>query len=195
MLENSFEKIKARVVLKLKDLDPRLAYHDIAHTLDVLKQVEDIARQEGVTDERIIYLLRVAALYHDTGFLYCYQGHEEEGCRIFREDAKDYDVSENEIQFIEKLIMATLLSNTPHPQYEEMIRDADLDYLGRKDFEEISNRLRQEWLVFEIVGSQKEWESKQLSFLKKHHYYTRSSVDRREAVKQENIRQLANSTE
>ncbi|WP_431309052.1 HD domain-containing protein, partial [Halalkalibacter lacteus] len=53
----------------LSKLPPHLTYHSIDHTFDVLKQSERIARAENSFPEEDIFLLKVAALYHDTGFL------------------------------------------------------------------------------------------------------------------------------
>jgi len=40
---------------------------------------------------------------------------------------------ESRIQKIERLIMATVLFSTPNDKLEQIIQDADLDNLGRKD--------------------------------------------------------------
>src|SRR5688500_9802124 len=109
----SFEAIRAFVVEKLEHLSPDLTYHNLEHTLDVVVQSERIAKAEGVTDEHQLYLLKVAALYHDTGFLRTYSKHEEESCVIFLEDASLFGFSYEERELITKLIMATKLPQTP----------------------------------------------------------------------------------
>src|SRR5688572_7871887 len=106
----SFEIIKENLIDKLKDLDPRLSYHNVQHTLDVVSQAERIAVTENITDERELYLLKIAALYHDSGFLKIYDGHEEVSCAIFLEDARDFDLSEDEKELIRELIMVTKIT-------------------------------------------------------------------------------------
>lgn len=182
----SFDTIKQNLVTKLKDLDPRLRYHNVTHTLDVLRQAERIAREENIHDERKLYLLKIAALYHDSGFLTIYDGHEEVGCSIFLQDSVDFDLTEDEKKVVQGLIMATKITNEPDTALEKILRDADLDYLGRRDFDEISNRLKAELFSFGFIADDNEWDARQLSFLKKHRYHTHSSKTLREPVKQKN---------
>ena len=182
----SFEIIKENLISKLKDLDSRLSYHNIQHTLDVIEQAERIALNERITSERELYLLKIAALYHDSGFLHIYNGHEEVSCSIFQEDAKNFALSEDEKKLIRDLIMVTKITSVPHTKLEKILRDADLDYLGRPDFDEISNRLKKELLHYNLIENEHEWDIKQLAFLKKHRYHTKTSQDLREPVKQKN---------
>jgi uncharacterized protein len=189
-MTQKFQTVKNELIKKLKDLDPRLSYHTINHTLDVLKQAERIAKEEKIEDERDLYLLKLAALYHDSGFLEVYDGHEEMSCKIILMDADHLSINENELQFIQKLIMATKLSNKPHTHLEKILRDADLDYLGRTDFLEIAALLKKELFAYKIITDTSEWNERQLKFLKQHHYYTKSSQKLREPVKQANYQTL-----
>ncbi|MEP6846644.1 MAG: HD domain-containing protein, partial [Panacibacter sp.] len=85
MIAAGFEKIKHKVLKQLEEhLPADLTYHNAAHTADVLQQVQRIAEWEGITGEQELMLLKIAALFHDIGFLTVYQNHEEEGCFIMR---------------------------------------------------------------------------------------------------------------
>ena len=46
-------------------------YHNYGHTLYVLEKVKEIGKQENCT-ARELELLAVAALWHDTGYIYTY---------------------------------------------------------------------------------------------------------------------------
>ena len=86
MTDSGFLKLKSGMLKLLRtDLDPRLTYHNPEHTEDVLQHVERIAAAENITDKRLLHLMRIAALFHDTGFLRTYKGHEEVSCIIMRE--------------------------------------------------------------------------------------------------------------
>ena len=62
------------MIAKLKNgLSKELTYHSLEHTLDVYEQAQNIAREEKITDVEKLYLLKVAALYHDSGFLHIYK--------------------------------------------------------------------------------------------------------------------------
>jgi len=50
-VSNLFTTIQQPILLRLeRELDPRLGYHNLLHTLDVMKQTEIIAKQEGIND-------------------------------------------------------------------------------------------------------------------------------------------------
>lgn len=185
-----YDSIHYSVIGKLKGLDSHFTYHNLAHTLDVVEQCERIANEEGVENSRNVFLLKVAALYHDTGFLVTYANHEEASCKIFLEESAEYDFSDEEKAFVTRLIMATKLPQTPKDVYERIICDADLDYLGRPDFFSIGDGLRKEFLHFGIVKSNEQWEALQIKFLTSHFYHTETSKRIREEAKQKNLTQL-----
>lgn len=188
--QKTFDSIRTHVCEKLKGLNEHLTYHNLEHTLDVLRQSERIAREEGIHDEYKIYLLKVAAMYHDTGFLVTYSNHEKASCEIFRTDAALFDFTAEEQAFIIRLIMATKLPQTPVDIFESVICDADLDYLGRPDFFRIGDGLRKEFLHFGIVSSDAAWDQLQMKFLASHYYHTDSCRNSREGQKQNHIAQL-----
>lgn len=178
-----FDSIKQPILSRLeKELDPRLGYHNLAHTLDVLEQSQTIARQEGIHDEHKLLLLKTAALFHDSGFLFVYKGHEEKGCEIVSEDLKDV-FSEKDLQTICGMIMATKIPQSPNNLLEQIICDADLDYLGRKDFEPISRNLYKEFITFKIIPDNIVWDHIQIKFFESHRYFTKTAIEKRDKVK------------
>ena len=190
MSENAFEKIQTNLLAKLKGLDPNLTYHSVNHTLDVVEQAGRIAAEEGITDERDLLLLKVASLYHDSGFLETYKEHEKKSCLIFLNDTTGLNLNDEEKKIIQGLIMATKIPQEPKTHMERIICDADLDYLGRSDFFEIGDTLRKEFISYNIVANDEEWEKLQLKFLQNHTYHTRASQTQREPGKQQNYSRL-----
>ena len=90
LVPDLFTSIKQPILSRLEDeLDSRLGYHNIAHTLDVLEQAEVIAIQEKVTDKHDVLLLKTAAIFHDSGFLFVYKNHEEKSCEIASESLRN----------------------------------------------------------------------------------------------------------
>jgi hypothetical protein len=65
--------------------------------------------------------------------------------------------------------------------------DADLDYLGRDDFEVISDRLRQELRKMGKITSDRTWDEIQVVFLKQHRYFSATSIANRQTKKEENL--------
>jgi uncharacterized protein len=186
--------IRNHVVLLLeKGLSPLLTYHNVDHTLDVAKQCMRIAEGEGITDAQQLLELEIAALYHDTGFLYVYKNHEERGCTMAREELPEFGLDKAAIENICSIIMATKVPQTPASHLQQIICDADLDYLGRGDFFTIAAQLQTELLQYRLVNSLKEWEKIQWSFLQSHHYFTQTSKKERAPVKLRNMQQIADN--
>ena len=190
MPELAFEKIRTNVVDKLKKLDPHLTYHSIDHTLDVVNQAQRIAAEEGITDERDLFLLKVAALYHDSGFLETYKDHEKISYDIFLRDASGSEFTEDDKNIIRGLILSTKIPQQPKTHMEKIICDADLDYLGRSDFLQIGDALRREFTFYKVVSNDQEWEKLQLNFLQNHKYHTKTSQKQREPVKHQHYSKL-----
>jgi len=178
-----FTSIKQPILSRLEnELDPRLGYHNITHTLDVLEQAEILAKQEKVTGKHDLLLLKTAAVFHDSGFLFVYKNHEEKGCEIASETLKNI-FSKNDIKKVCGMIMATKIPQTPNTLLEQIICDADLDYLGRNDFEPISRNLYKEFIIFKIIPEEIIWDHIQIKFFESHHYFTGSSISKRNGEK------------
>ena len=186
-----YNTIYLHVIAKLQnELSPRFTYHSIHHTLDVLEQVQQIAAREGINDEQNLFLLKVAALYHDIGFLFVYAGHEEKGCELARKELPAFRLTSPQIEKICGMIIATKIPQSPKNKMEEIICDADLDYLGRNDFDPISNNLYKEFLDIGFVKDHNDWMQKQISFFEQHHYFTGSSQQLRQPKKTEQLVKL-----
>ena len=191
MTEPEFLLLKSEILQLLEDkLDPRLTYHCKGHTADVLRQSERIAKEEGITDERLLLLIKVAALFHDTGFLYTYKDHEQRSCKIMVERIGSAEFDGHEIEMMANMILATKVPQSPATLPEMILCDADLDYLGRNDFDKISGELKEEFLTFGIVKDDDAWDSLQVKFFEQHHYFTSSSVADRDPVKMKHLKNL-----
>ncbi len=193
MTEKDLQNAEVCVRGKLKNLDPSLTYHCLNHTFDVLHQCLRIAAAEGITSEHDLKNLRMAALYHDTGFLETYKNHERKGCEIFLQDTKGMHLSEEDNEIIQGLIMSTKLPQEPRTLLQRIICDADLDYLGRDDFFPIADNLRKEFLHYNVVANDEEWHQLQLNFLTNHSYHTASSAKLRDPEKQKHLLKIMNA--
>lgn len=161
-----------------RHLNKDLYYHSIEHTKDVVRAVERIALLENVTDEGL-FLLKSAATYHDAGFIEQYDKNEPVGARLADEILPKYGYTENHIEIIKEMIFVTMIPHQPKNHLEEIICDADLDYLGREDFHEISDKLKRELIEHGKISSDKEWDEIQVKFLSSHKYFTKTSIETR----------------
>jgi ligand-binding sensor domain-containing protein/class 3 adenylate cyclase/predicted metal-dependent HD superfamily phosphohydrolase len=177
-----------------EQLSPKLHYHSITHTKDVVKSVERLALLEGVTDEGL-FLLKSAATYHDAGFIESYDSNEVIGARLAAEILPNYGYSQEHIQIIKELIYVTEIPHKPKNHLEEIMCDADLDYLGRDDFHEIADKLRVELREFGKINSDRKWDEIQVSFLTNHKYFTKTAIETRDARKQKHLQEIKDRLE
>lgn len=180
-----------RHIMKIleKKLSPKLHYHSISHTKDVCRAVERLALLEGVTDEGL-FLLKSAATYHDAGFVESYEKNEPVGARMAGEILPKYGYTEENIEEIRRLIYVTQIPHQPTTKLEEIMCDADLDYLGRDDFHEISDKLRLELREHGKIGSDRKWDEIQVSFLTMHQYFTDTAKSTRQSKKEQNLQDV-----
>lgn len=153
------------------ELSEQLSYHGISHTLDVLHVCNLYIRREKLNREKA-KLLRIGALCHDIGYTVSDENHEEESAELAATLMTQYGFSKNQISTVKGLILATKIPQSPKTSLEKILCDADLDYLGRKDYYEISNKLYQELKTFKLISNKEEWKEIQISFLENHKYHT-----------------------
>ena len=180
-----FNDAKKFILKKLKkELPKHLSYHSVEHITDVYKSAKAIAKHEKVKGDDLKLLL-TAALFHDSGFLQGQKEHEALSCSIAKEYLPGYDYTEEQINKICGMIMATKIPQSPKNLLEEIICDADLDYLGRNDFFIIGDRLFSELRMYGMINDEMDWSRLQVRFLETHHYFTKTSIKLRKEKKDE----------
>lgn len=186
----NYRAAKAYVINKLdRELSPKLTYHGKHHTLDVLNVVEELCEKEGVSSQDRL-LVKTAALYHDAGFTITHIEHEKLGCQIARNSLHRFDYSPEDVEKICGMIMATKIPQSPNTHLEAIICDADLDYLGRSDFQKIARTLFWELKAYDILQSEEAWNRVQVNFIGSHHFFTPTNKARREARKRAHLEEL-----
>jgi class 3 adenylate cyclase len=176
------------------ELPEYLYYHNYKHTIDVVNQAELIGYGERVSDEEIL-LLKTAGLFHDAGHTISYQNHEYYGCQMAKEMLPKYNYTEDQIDKICEIIMATEMPPKPQSLLQRIICDSDLDYLGRVDFIPVSNTLYDELKAQNKMGSLNDWNKIQVKFLTSHQYYTETANKLREVNKEKQIERIKNTIE
>ena len=186
-----FEDFKDRMFSMYEQkLPKKYYYHNLNHMKDVVEQVENIGRAEGINDEDM-HILKTAALLHDAGFMQTYKDHEHAGMELARQMLPNEGYSQEQIDRICRLIECTILTEEPQNLLERIIRDADLDYLGRDDYFPISQELYKELLEMNLIKENDfEWCHGQITFLQEHTYYTDYSRKVRNPVKVKHIQCL-----
>ena len=171
------------------ELTGTMYYHNPVHVMDVYHAAEMIGKLEGIS-ERDMELLKVAVLFHDSGYMISTDDHEERSCDIARSYLPEAGFSSHEIDIICGLIMATRVPQLPENHLEQIICDADLDYLGRDDFFTTGHNIFLEFQSRNMVTSERDWNELQVKFLTAHHYFTETSKKLRGAQKEKHVQMI-----
>ena len=92
-----------------------------------------------------------------------------------------------QIDVVTEIIGATRLPQSPRSILGQLMADADLDVLGRRDFAVKNDALRLELARFGDVVDPERWCVEQLEFLRGHTYFTTVANELRGRGKQANI--------
>lgn len=188
-MENNkiLEKAKRYVNKLLVPLEKHY-YHSYNHAVEVMERAMYLWEKEGIKKEDL-EMLGLAWLFHDTGFLIQYDDNEQISSKIAQNYLKSILYPEEKIKLVERMILATIPEyKTPIDIYEKIIKDADMDNLGRKDFFEKSNSLKKE---IEIIKNIKirdpEWNHWLVELLREHQYEAFTQKKERDGKKHENL--------
>lgn len=186
-----YRAAKFYILARLRtELSDKLLYHGLHHTLDVLSAAKSLCESEGVRGHSRA-LVKTAALFHDAGFVHDrHAGHEYEGCLIARTALPGFGYSSDDIETVCGMIMATKIPQSPTNLLEQIICDADLDYLGRADFFRIGDSLFRELSAYGLLQGEQSWNRLQVNFLGAHHFHTKTNRALREPVKQQYLNEL-----
>ncbi|HPE76318.1 MAG TPA: HD domain-containing protein [Draconibacterium sp.] len=183
-------KLKRFIINKLQsELSDKLTYHGVQHTLHVLKMCNKYIKRMHI-EAHDAYLLRTAALLHDTGFIWDFDNHENASINYTAKLLPDWNYSDHEINLIIDMINATKKPQLTSNILEEILADSDLDYLGTNYFYKVGNKLYKELLAYNKISTEEEWDKIQVQFLRDHHYHTPFAQKYREPVKQKHLNEI-----
>ncbi len=171
---------------KTKDL----VYHDILHTTDVVKAAEKIGLGTNLNSEEMEILL-ISAWFHDTGYTIDREEHESASAEIASSYLNMNNYPPTKIEKVKSCILSTKLPQNPKNNVEQVLCDADLQHLARKNFIE-----RSEWLKVEeekVTGnliSEIDWFNNSLNFISNHNFFTHYAKEKYSERKRENIVKL-----
>jgi len=110
---NLIEEAENFVCKLLKDkLSVLYFYHDCNHTLEVVTAVQELSKKEELSPLESEILL-VAAWFHDTGYIYGCENHENHSIDIVSDFLKEKDKSDEYIQQVSSIIKATIFDYVP----------------------------------------------------------------------------------
>lgn len=169
-------------------LAPYLSYHCYEHIIDVANVCDKYITLYNIPDD-MAKLIRIAAISHDFGYTVSPIDHEERSITLIEPLLKPVLTTE-EIALVNGMIRATKVPQQPKTFYDKILADADLDYLGRHDYDTLSENLHQEFLHFGVVKTEREWLDLQIKFLESHHYHTLFGKWNRRKLKMKKLKEL-----
>lgn len=193
-MDTTYRALHKHVIETLTNqLPDHLTYHSVLHTEYVLEKVIYIGKKEAVS-KADLRLLKIAALYHDIGFIKTHIDHEDRSCEMAHKDLRLFKFSEDDINIICGMIAATKIPQQPKTHLEAILADADLEYLGTKHFTHVSELLYDELKHYNKNLTRLEWKDFQIDFMSNHHYHTKFCRQYKSHRKQKNLEHLYNFT-
>jgi len=190
-MENLVQKAEQFVVTYLNDhLNSNFVYHNLAHTQRVVEKIEELTAESSLSEIDKEHLL-VAAWFHDTGFTKTIEGHEVESAAIAKSFLESNGVTEEHIEAIAKLILATVMESEPKTELEGIIRDADSAHIASKNYDDYAALLRKEWeLTLGKTYKKLDWVEENIAFLTNHSFYSTLATSKWEKRKAKNLATL-----
>ncbi|MFZ1333431.1 MAG: HD domain-containing protein, partial [Flavobacteriales bacterium] len=173
-----------------QNMPEHMVFHDLEHTLSVARAAIGIGVGMRLTTEELAEL-ECAALFHDTGYAWAYEGHEEHSADLAEQYLTKKAVDKRIIARIRSLIMATKYTASARTVLQKVMRDADSAKAGQIDFAEKSEQLR---LELEVIRKKKltaeAWINENLNYLEAHRFLTVFAKERYGQQKRLNLEVL-----
>jgi predicted metal-dependent HD superfamily phosphohydrolase len=195
-METLVKDIKDYVFSLLQEkLPATIIYHTYSHTHRVVAKIEELIIGEGVA-EHDANLLRIAAWFHDVGYIDTIKGHEEKSV-TYAKAYLDKKLSADDLSCVSALILSTKLEEKPKTHLQKIIKDADCSHVAAKSAEEISELLLQEFKACGVAQySAVEWNKENVKFYTEYHqFYTDYALEHWQPRKQKNLLKLYKAIE
>lgn len=189
------QKAENFVLSLLKEKLPnQYIYHNISHTKRVVDFIREISEFEKIA-KKDIQILELAGWFHDVGYINGNDDHEINSAKIAHDFLEKEKTSSATIEKVKKCILITTNTEEPKNIFEKIILDADCGHLGNKNYSEVSELLREEWI---LLGNDPltdiEWIENNIDFFtRRHQYYTDYAINNWQATKDKNLAQLYKS--
>lgn len=170
--------------------NPRLSYHNIEHTRNVVRCVDEICQYYGISDKNC-QIVKIAAWFHDVGHIISgtYE-HERKSVSAMKLFLLCSNIGETTISEIAGCIMSTKLPSNPENLLQKILCDADTYHLGTEEFwqSDLAIKSELERTTGSIIDG---WDKKTLFFLESHQYFTDYCKNLLTQGKMENIMRLS----
>ncbi len=184
-------------VIKLQDIEeavvkmfedtapPDLYFHNAAHVKNICSQVDLISTAEKLPEEEYVDL-KLAAIFLLTGYLTDYGNPMEGSIRHAEEIIPAYGFPVENISRVDRIIRNSYM-NTPDTFSDQILHDSRFDYLGRVDYQKLTDRLYRELTEYGNHVEHKEWIETQKKLLRGHQFMTKTGKLLRSVLAEDQI--------
>ena len=172
-----------------EDTNQNFYFHNIDFTNKIKKRIDDIGKNENISNEDLL-LLKTAALFYNLGFILNYNEPEKSACDYAKQVLTGFGYSVKQTTLICNLILSAHYPFSPKNLPEEVFCDAVLEYLGNNDYKEISMKLYQEFKEHNKINSLAEWKVHQTTLIGEHEFYTPTARNARHVDKNEQLKKV-----
>jgi HD superfamily phosphodiesterase len=158
--------------LLAEKLPGNIIFHNLDHSLMVKKYAETIGDQEGLNSDEM-NILRICALFHNTGYVNSYKNYCEESVSIASAFLAEHKVDQQTIDHISDIIRAGSQPQNSKDKISEVLCDAEMMYIASENSIEQFDRLYEETaLVKQKPVKRPVFERKLLGLFSTHSYFT-----------------------
>ena len=168
------------------NLPPDCTYHNAQHTLEVCNAVMEFT-QHGDWPPEEYAALRIAAIFHDFGYLTAPEANEALALPYIKKFAADGAIDDRVVERAHELILETVYPYCPITPAGELLCDADIEYIGRDCFMERAGMFRRELQLQGLEYDDVTWWNMEMDFLLRNKFFTPVCRQLREAGRQKNI--------
>jgi predicted metal-dependent HD superfamily phosphohydrolase len=173
LLKNTLTAVQEFVPGFLEDnLSASLVFHNVDHTVDVVRASKEIGIQSKLTPEQF-NVVQIAAWFHDCGYTDIYTGHETLSKQIARDFLISKSYPDELIEIVSGCIEATRYPQEPKTLEAKVVCDADLYHFTKPDYHNYEESLRNELAVyFKKEYTDEEWAKTNCEMMITHCYFT-----------------------
>jgi adenylate cyclase len=160
------------IIIKLFDEEapPNLYFHNSALVKNVCNIVELLSTAERLPDEDFINL-KLASVFLFTGFISDYEKPMEASLRLVEEILPEFGFSNENVDLTSKIIRSSF-NEQNDTLVSKILHDAKYDYLGRVDFQKLTDKLLRERTEYGKHPDNSTWIETQKKLLIEHEFMT-----------------------
>ncbi len=178
-----------------REQDPKLVFHNLAHTEYVVNKTKEIAGHYELTEKDMLVVF-VSAWFHDTGYLFVPAAtHEEKSAELMEHFMKDFNIPGEIIQEIRECILVTKRNVQPANLNQQIISDADTYNFGTSEFKKTNKLVFKEWESINPGVKRSDFDAAAIRMMNEHRFYTSYCKDLLNDTKIKNMKKLNKKAE